>query len=268
MVVARRFRASSCGRSIPRPSTRLRPASARVSRSISATNGKTTTTAMAAKILGEHASTGVEPGRREPALRARFRARLRARRRARALRSGRGSAARGDPAHATACPVARQPVSRPARSLRRARARRRALAFGRRGPPRFDDADRQCRRPDSGGARGRTRGRSPLRARRSSSCATVAAARRGLEVLRALRPSLRVRGCVRRAPGRLPLSRLRARTTAARRRGTRDRARRIDRIALPAGHAARAARSSSCPCRGSTTSTTPSPPPRLPSRST
>ena len=54
--------------------------------------------------------------------------------------------------------------------------------------------------------------------------AAVAPARGRLEVLRSLRHALRVRRGVRRAPRRLPLSRLRARAPAARRRRARDRA--------------------------------------------
>src|SRR3982751_5478164 len=70
---------------------------------VSATNGKTTTTAMAAEIL-------------------------RPRRRPRAVRGGRGcpSGARGTPAAASDLP--RQPLPRPARPVWRARTRGRTLA--------------------------------------------------------------------------------------------------------------------------------------------
>ena len=57
-----------------------------------------------------------------------------------------------------------------------------------------------------------------VRARRSSGGAARAPARRRLEVLRALRNALRLCGRIRRAPGRLPVPGLRSRAPAARRR--------------------------------------------------
>ena len=103
---------------------------------VSATNGKTTTTAMAAEILGaEHRLAWNRAGANllsgvASALVAG------ARSRARAVRGRRGRAPRGDRADAAARGRAREPLPRPARPLRRARARRRAVARGRRRPPR------------------------------------------------------------------------------------------------------------------------------------
>ena len=102
---------------------------------VSATNGKTTTAAMAAEILPgrfrlAHNDSGANlvSGVASTLLEARGR-------RARALRGRRGRPARGGRARAAAGRLPRQPLPRPARPLRRARARRRALAGRRRRPP-------------------------------------------------------------------------------------------------------------------------------------
>ena len=264
-AAARRCPESSSGSSILAPSTPSRPGSPPGVALVSATNGKTTTTAMAARILGETPAR-VEPGRREPALRARLCARLRSERRARPVRSRRGRAARGDPRTRPRVVSLVEPVSRPARPVRGARARRRALAFRRRrtSPVRRRSSSTPTTR--RGGARRRARARSPLRARRPASCPTALqhAATRSTASAAAHRTSTPLRTSATSA------------TTAARPAGTSDRrstsrrarsSSRADgsrfRLDTPHGSAA-----SSCRCPGSTTSTTPSPPPRSRSRST
>ena len=116
------------------PSATLGARLRRAACSISATNGKTTTAAMAAgdPRAGRHHARA-QPGRREHGRRdrhdaARRRARARRdRRRARAVRGRRAVAGRARRAAAPARDPARQPVPRPARPLRRARDDRRAL---------------------------------------------------------------------------------------------------------------------------------------------
>ena len=115
---------------------------------VSATNGKTTTTAMTAEILRSHA-----PG--SPTTRAGANlvsgiasALVESRgRRARPLRGRRGSAARARARSCAAAGLPRESVPRPARPLRRARDRRRALGGGARAPAGRLAGDRERRRP-------------------------------------------------------------------------------------------------------------------------
>ena len=102
-------------------------------------------------------------------------------------------------------------------------------------PPRLD-ADRQRRRPARRRARRGPQRFAALRRRRSAARAAGAAARGRFEVLRALRRSLPLRGGVRRAPRRLSLPCLRSRPAAARRRGAVDRPAGARRIGLRPRH--------------------------------
>ena len=234
---------------------------------VSATNGKTTTAAMVARDPRAVGAARAQPRRREPRLRRRLRAPRGPGRGARAVRGGRGGAARGGAARLGRARSARQPVPRPARPLRRARAgrasagarwrascpRRRALVANG-DDPQLGDSPRSGRARSSSAST--TRARPP-----------DAPARGRLEVLRALRHAVRLRGRLRRPPRRLPLPGLRPRAAAARRRRARDRAARARERLVRARHAGGRRRASSCGCRGSTTSTTRSPPRRSRARS-
>ena len=159
---------------------------------------------------------------------------------------------------------ARQPLPRPARPLRRARAHRRALARrrGRALPPTTTlvvnaDDPLVAELADGRGACSAVRRRRPApRPRRPP-------ARGRLEVLRPLRPPVPLRRRLRRPPRRLPLRGLRPRTAPARRRGAGDRPAGARGVAFvlvtPARGRARAPRR----CPVSTTSTTRSPRRRL-----
>ena len=113
------------------------------SAALSATNGKTTTAAMTAEILGGPRTPRAQPLGGEPRLRDRLHPPRRRRRRARPVRGGRGCAPAGRLARAAARALPRQPLPRPARPLRRARADRRALAHARPRASRRRDAGRE-----------------------------------------------------------------------------------------------------------------------------
>ena len=139
---------------------------------VSATNGKTTTTAMASAILSptrrlawNNSGANLASGIASTLLAAR-------RRRSRAARGRRVRAAGGDAPDAPACRVPRQPLPRPARPLRRARAHRRALA---RLPSPGSLPRRHARRERRRPARRRARRRP--RAARCSSASTTRGAR-------------------------------------------------------------------------------------------
>ena len=208
---------------------------------VSATNGKTTTAAMAAEILRAAVPARAQRRRaRTSSPASRRRSSPPRGRRARPVRGGRGAR----------CPevlrrvrprarLPRQPLPRPARPLRRARARRRALAR-RRG------ASCPTRRalvvngddPQLGALAARGARTTVVRARRS-------AASRGPSLQHAADSkycvrcgdALRLRGRVRRPPRRLPLPCLRARAAAARRRGARGRAARARAAVVRPRHA-------------------------------
>ena len=259
-------RASCSGSSTRARSTGSRRGCPHGSALVSATNGKTTTAAMAAEILGRGSRLAHNRSGREPRLRRRLRPSLdAARRRARALRGGRGRAARGRAgasgrgrsasatSSATSSTATASSSSSPSAGARRSRT----LAGG-------HGARRERRRPAGRRARAATaRGALVFGVDDPRARAAVAPARGRLEVLRPLRDAVRVRGRLRRAPRRLPLPALRPRAAAARRRRARDRARTGSTASrssssTPRGDAARAAPR----CRGSTTSTTRSPPRR------
>ena len=183
---------------------------------VSATNGKTTTAAMVAEILGARRPARPQPCGREPRLRRRVGPRSRRHDAELGLFevdeaafpeiARRVRPARGRP---------REPLPRPARPLRRARARRRALARlrSRRSPAR----DPSSRTPT-------------IRCSRTSCAGAQSALRFGLDdpsVARdrlphaadskycvRLRDAVRVRGGVRRPPRRLPLPARRRRAAA------------------------------------------------------
>ena len=94
---------------------------------------------------------------------------------------------------------------------------------------------------------GGPRTRHPVRGRRPAACSPRAAARIRLEVLRPLRSPVPVRRRLRRAPRRVPLRNVRPRPAGARCRRPRDRARRPRRCLL---RAARAVRQRPRPSRG------------------
>ncbi len=236
---ARRCPGSSSGRSIPALSNALAaklPAGVAV---VSATNGKTTTSAMLARILGS-------------------RYRLAWNNSGANLASGVASTLLSTPdadlglleVDEFALPemiqrvqsagrLARQPLSRPARPLRRARAHRGAVA-GRRGDaPSHLDARRERRRSARRRSRGRAGRCAALRRRRSTARPARAAARGRLEVLRPLRRALRLRRGLRRPPRRLPLPELRAQPAAARHRRTLDRPPGARRVGVRSRHAGR-----------------------------
>ena len=127
-AAARRCPGSCSGRSIPGAVDRLAARLPQGSVLISATNGKTTTTAMVAEILGRGPARATTTRARTSLSRGRLHPARLPRRRARAVRGRRGGAPGGRAAGAAAGRCARQPLPRPARPLRRARARRRALA--------------------------------------------------------------------------------------------------------------------------------------------
>ncbi len=204
---------------------------------VSATNGKTTTTAMAAKILGaEHrlawnrAGANLLSGIASALVSGR-------RRDAGSVRGGRGGAARGDPRTrprvVSLANLFRDQLDRYGELELVAERWREAVACF---PPRRPWWSTPTTRSSPISRRGVRR--AALRARRSAPRASVPPARGRLEVLRPLRRSVRVRGCIRRAPRRVPLRRVRAREADARRRGARHRARRAAGLALSAGHAA------------------------------
>ena len=147
--------------------------------------------------------------RRQPGLRRRLRAAQHRRRRPRAVRGGRGRPARrGGRADAVRGRLG-EPVSRPARPLRGAGAGGRAMAGDGSRAPALLDADLQRRRPAGGLDRTRPREHHLVWHRRSRGRAGPDAARRRLEVVRSLRPSLRIRLDHARSPGRLALPQLR-----------------------------------------------------------
>ena len=135
------------------------------------------------------------------------------------------------------------------------------------GPPGGDHARRQRRRPAGRRPRECARGRRRLRSRRPPRRAPGAAACGRLEVLPAVRDAVRVRRGLRRPSRRLPLPELRPRAPRPRRRRAKPRAARAraGRRSTSTSRARRAASSSRCPA--STTSTTPSAPPRSRMRS-
>ena len=128
-AAARRCPASSSGSSTRAPLDALAARLPQGVALVSATNGKTTTTAMASAILSPTRPPRLEPLRREPRLGRRVDA-ARARDDAdlgllEVDEFALPEVMRRTP---TACRVPRQPLPRPARPLRRARAHRRALA--------------------------------------------------------------------------------------------------------------------------------------------
>ena len=190
-----------------------------VAADLPATNGKTTTTAMAAEILGGRRTARVEPGRCEPALGDRVGARLgaatpisacsrstRRRSRRRSRGCGRGSS-RSATSSATSSTATASSSSSPSAGAPPSSACPATTTL----VVNADDA------VVADLADGRAR-RAPVRPRRPAPRPDAASARRGLEVLPALRSAVRVRRRVRRPPRRLPLPELRARAAAARRR--------------------------------------------------
>ncbi len=155
---------------------------------------------------------------------------------------------------------ARQPVPRPARPLRRARHDRRALGAGaarRRREARAERRRSAARRP-----RPRAPGGPVLRGRRRLAGAGRDGARRRRQALPPLRRAVRVRRDLPRPPRPLPLPELRPVAAGAGGHGHRRAPAGRARGALHAGHARRARPRSRSRCRGCTTSTTRSPPPR------
>ena len=252
---------SSTRRAIDRLAARLPQGAALVS----ATNGKTTTAAMAAEILAparaaraQRSGANLISGVASTLLDARGR-------RARAVRGRRGRAARG---RARACGRARSA------SATSSATSSTATASWSSSPSAGAAPSRGCRRTPTLVVNGDDPQVGDLAARRapgrsSSASTTRAHARPALQHAAdskycvALRDALRLRGGLRRPSRRLPLPDLRARAAAARRRRARDRARTASTrasftLVTPGGRAPRAA----ARCRGSTTSTTRSPPPR------
>ncbi len=235
----RRFQESCSGRSIQVPSTSSPLASRRESTLVSATNGKTTTTAMAAEILGA--------GRRLAWNRAGAN-----------LLSGVASAL----AAARHADLGLFEVDEGALPEALVRTRPRVVTLGnlfRDQLDRYGELEIVAERwrtalsrlpPDAtlvvnaddpivaDLADGR-RARSPIRPRRPAPSALRPAARSRLEVLRAVRCPVRLCGDLRRPPRGLPLPRVRSRTAAPRRVGCGHRAARASRLALSARNAGR-----------------------------
>ena len=136
---------------------------------VSATNGKTTTAAMAAQILSPSGAARAQRLRGESRVGRRLGPPLGQGCGAGAVRGGRGRAAGDRAPGAAACDLPREPVPRPARPLRRARARRRALAGRRARARRRTRARRQRGRPSGRRSLTRAPGLARLRARRSAS---------------------------------------------------------------------------------------------------
>ncbi len=107
---------------------------------------------------------------------------------------------------------------------------RRATRRAARGQRRRSAARRARPRPRAGAV-------AHVRPGRPAPRATVAPARGRLDLLRRVRHAVRLRGCLRRPPGRLPLPDVRPRAPPARRRRARDRAARARRQRLHAGDA-------------------------------
>ena len=226
---------------------------------VSATNGKTTTTAMVAEILAPgmrlaHNASGANllSGVASTLLAV-------ARRRARAVRGRRGGAAGGGPASCTArgrClgNLFRDQLDRYGELEHVAAPLARGASPGCPTAALVVNADDPLVGDLADGREQRAR----LRPRRPRARPPVAPARGRLEVLPALRDAVRLRRGLRRPSRRLPLPALRPRPPAARRRGPRDRAARARRRVVHARRRPRGRRASSSACPGSTTSTTPS----------
>ena len=196
---------------------------------ISATNGKTTTAAMAAEILAPALPARAQPLRRQPRLGRRVHAARRTRTRELGLfEVDEAALPGGGAARAAARGLPRQPLPRPARPLRGARARRR-----RAGARRSRELPAETALVVNGGrpaGRRSRRERAPV-GRRSAST-TRATPRPALQHAADSKWCVRcgtpydVRRRLRRPPRRLPLPDVRARAAAARRRRARGRAER------------------------------------------
>ena len=190
---------------------------------VSATNGKTTSTAMVAEILRPANAPRAQQLGRESRLGRRLRPPPRERRPARPLRGRRGGAARGGAAR-SGRGRSSSAISSATSSTATGSSSSSRPAGGRRSP--------RCPAPSSSlngddpqvGDLARRSPRQGLRRRRSEAGAPGSATRGRLEVLPALRHAVRLRRRLRRPPRRLPVPALRSRAPAARRDGPRDRA--------------------------------------------
>ena len=211
---------------------------------VSATNGKTTTSAMLAGLPRARRTAGrAQPGRVQHGLGSRHGSagRWARARPAGAVRGRRGVAAERGRADRAATAAAVQPVPRPARPLRRARAARRPLGGAGRPARRPRRLRPQRRRPAGGRPRPRAPAGHLLRRRGRLPGPPRHAARRRLEALPQLRPRLRLRSDLPRPHGPVSLPQLRPRAPDPAGGGHQRAARRHDGLAGRAAHAAGAA---------------------------